>query len=162
MSFKSISIFFNFLIFIFITSPSTASSIKFNGLVLSNFWIKETIGNHKITSGYLTIENKNNFDERLETVTSEISEKTQLHNMIVKNDIMKMENLNNGIVIRAKSKLSLKPGSYHIMFMKLRKPLKITKKYKVILNFKNAGSVTLEMPVHKNRSNNKAKHHDHH
>ena len=162
MSFKSISIFFNFLIFVFMTSPSTASSIKFNGLVLSNFWIKETIGNHKITSGYLTIENKNNFDERLETVTSEISEKTQLHNMIVKNDIMKMENLNNGIVIRAKSKLSLKPGSYHIMFMKLRKPLKITKKYKVILNFKNAGSVTLEMPVHKNRSNNKAKHHDHH
>ena len=162
MSLKSISIFFNFLIFIFITSPSTASSIKFNGLVLSNFWIKETIGNHKITSGYLTIENKNNFDERLETVTSEISEKTQLHNMIVKNDIMKMENLNNGIVIRAKSKLILKPGSYHIMFMKLRKPLKITKKYKVILNFKNAGSVTLEMPVHKNPSNNKAKHHDHH
>ncbi|MFL2828442.1 MAG: copper chaperone PCu(A)C [Candidatus Puniceispirillales bacterium] len=162
MSFKSISIFFNFLFFIFITSPSTASSIKFNGLVLSNFWIKETIGNHKITSGYLTIKNKNNFDERLETVTSEISEKTQLHNMIVKNDIMKMENLNNGIVIRAKSKLSLKPGSDHIMFMKLRKPLKITKKYKVILNFKNAGSVTLEMPVHKNRSNNKAKHHDHH
>jgi len=162
MSFKSISIFFNFLIFIFITSPSTASSIKFNGLVLSNFWIKETIGNHKITSGYLTIENKNNFDERLESVSSEISEKTQLHNIVVKNDIMKMENLNNGIVIRAKSKLSLKPGSYHIMFMKLRKPLKITKKYKVILNFKNAGSVTLEMPVHKNRSNNKAKHHDHH
>ena len=162
MSFKSINIFFNFLIFIFITSPSTASSIKFNGLVLSNFWIKETIGNHKITSGYLTIENKNNFDERLETVTSEISEKTQLHNIIVKNDIMKMENLNNGIVIKAKSKLSLKPGSYHIMFMKLLKPLKITKKYKVILNFKNAGSVTLEMPVHKNRSNNKAKHHDHH
>ena len=73
MSFKSISIFFNFLIFIFITSPSTASSIKFNGLVLSNFWIKETIGNHKITSGYLTIENKNNFDERLESVSSEIS-----------------------------------------------------------------------------------------
>ena len=104
MSFKSISIF---LIFTFITSPSGASSIKFNGLVLSNFWIKETIGNHKITSGYLTIENKNNFDERLETVTSEISEKTQLHNMVVKNDIMKMENLNNGIVIKAKSKIDL-------------------------------------------------------
>jgi copper(I)-binding protein len=115
-----------------------------------------------MTSGYLSIENKNRVDERLLSVTSEIAKKNQLHNMIVKNDIMKMENLNNGIVIRAKSKLSLKPGSYHIMFMKLRKPLKITKKYKVTLNFKNAGSVTLEMPVHKNRSNNKAKHHDHH
>ena len=110
----------------------------------------------------LTIENKNNFDERLETVTSEISEKTQLHNMVVKNDIMKMENLNNGIVIRAKSKLSLKPGSYNIMFMKLLKPLKITKKYKVTLKFKNAGAVILEMPVHQKKSNNNTKHHNHH
>jgi len=100
------------------------------------FWIKETIGNHKITSGYLTIENKNNFDERLESVTSEISEKTQLHNVVVKNDIMKMENLNNGIVIKAKSKIDLKPGNYHIMFMKLNNPLKIMNKYKVTLKFK--------------------------
>ena len=113
-----------------ITSSSFGNSIKFNGLILSNFWIKETIGNHKMTSGYLSIENKNRVDERLLSVTSEIAKKNQLHNMIVKNDIMKMENLNNGIVIRAKSKLSLKPGSYHIMFMKLLKPLKITKNIK--------------------------------
>ena len=162
MSIKSISVFFNFLIFVFITSPSTASSIKFNGLVLSNFWIKETIGNHKITSGYLTIENKNNFDERLESVASEISEKTQLHNMVVKNDIMKMENLNNGIVIKAKSKIDLKPGNYHIMFMKLYKPLKIINKYKVTLKFKNAGAVILEIPVHQKKSNINTKHHNHH
>ena len=162
MRFKSKSFFLNLIICMAITSTSFANSIKFNGLILSNFWIKETIGNHKMTSGYLTIENKNSVDERLLSLTSEIAKKNQLHNMIVKNDIMKMENLNNGIVIRAKSKLSLKPGSYHIMFMKLRKPLKITKKYKVILNFKNAGSVTLEMPVLKNRSNNKTKHHNHH
>ena len=162
MRFKSKSFFLNLIIYMAITSSSFANSIKFNGLILSNFWIKETIGNYKMTSGYLTIENKNSVDERLLSLTSEIAKKHQLHNIIVKNDIMNMENLNNGIVIRAKSKLSLKPGSYHIMFMKLLKPLKITKKYKVILNFKNAGSVTLEMPVHKNRSNNKAKHHDHH
>ena len=129
MRFKSKSFFLNLIIFMAINSSSLANSIQFNGLILSNFWIKETIGNHKMTSGYLSIENKNSVDERLLSLTSEIAKKNQLHNMIVKNDIMKMENLNNGIVIRAKSKLSLKPGSYHIMFMKLRKPLKITKKY---------------------------------
>jgi copper(I)-binding protein len=31
--------------------------------------------------------------------------------MVVKNDIMKMENLNNGIIIKAKSKIDLKPGN---------------------------------------------------
>mgnify|MGYP005754197575 FL=1 len=95
MRFKSKSFFLNLIIYMAITSSSFANSIKFNGLILSNFWIKETIGNHKMTSGYLTIENKNSVDERLLSLTSEIAKKNQLHNMIVKNDIMKMENLNN-------------------------------------------------------------------
>ena len=162
MRFKSKSFFLNLIIYMAITSSSFANSIKFNGLILSNFWIKETIGNHKMTSGYLTIENKNSVDERLLSLTSEIAKKNQLHNIIVKNDIMKMENLNNGIVIKAKSKIDLKPGNYHIMFMKLHNPLKIMNKYKVTLKFKNAGAVILEMPVHKKKSNNNTKHHNHH
>ena len=62
----------------------------------------------------------------------------------------------------AKSKIDLKPGNYHIMFMKLHNPLKIINKYKVTLKFKNAGAVILEMPVHQKKSNNNAKHHNHH
>ena len=48
------------------------------------------------------------------------------------------------------------------MFMKLHNPLKIMNKYKVTLKFKNAGAVILEMPVHQKKSNNNAKHHNHH
>ena len=77
MRLKSLSFFLNLLIFVTCISSSYANSINIKGLLISDFWIKATIGKHKMTSGYLTIENTNNIDERLVSLTSEISKKTQ-------------------------------------------------------------------------------------
>jgi len=46
-----------------------------------------------------------------------------------------------------KSKLDFKPGSLHIMFIDLTKSLKKTKLQKVKFNFKNAGSIVVNMPI---------------
>ena len=162
MCLKSLNFIINFLIFITFTSSSFANSINVNGLLISDFWIKAPIGNHKMTSGYLTIENTNIIDERLVSLTSEISKKTQIHDMVVQNDIMKMKNLEGGVLIKAYSKVSFRPGSYHIMFMKLKKPIIAMNKYQVTLRFKNTGSVIIEMPVLSKKSNNKIKKHHHH
>ena len=162
MSSKLLSLFLNFLICLTFTSSSLASSVNFNGLLISDFWIKATIRNHKMTSGYLTIENTSNIDKRLVSLTSEISKKIELHDMVVKNDIMKMKYLIDGIVIKANSKVSFKPGSYHIMFMKLQKPLIVMNKYEVTLSFENSGSVIIKMPVQNKKSNYKTKKHHHH
>ena len=157
-----LSLFINFSIVITLTSSSFAESINFKGLLISDFWINAPIGNHKMTSGYLTIENTSNIDERLMSLTSEISKKTQLHNMVFKNDIMRMKNLTDGIVIKANSKVSFKSRRFHVMFMKLHKSLTIMNKYKVTLKFENSGYVILNMPVHNKNSNNKTKKQHHH
>ena len=162
MRFKFLNFIINLLIFLTFTSSSFANSINVNGLLISDFWIKAAIGNHKMTSGYLTIENTNNFDEHLVSLTSEISKKTQIHDMVVQNDIMKMKNLEGGVLIKAYSKVSFRPGSYHIMFMKLKKPIIVMNKYQVTLRFKNSGSVIIEMPVVSKKYNNKIKKHHHH
>ena len=159
MRLKLLCFFINFFIFTTFTSSSFADSINFNGLLISDFWIKSSIGNNKMTSGYLTIENTSNFDERLVSLTSEISKKTQLHDMIINNDIMKMKHLIDGIVIKANSKVSFKPGSYHVMFMKLKNPLIVMNKYLVTLKFENSGSVIIKMPVQNKKSKNKTKKH---
>ena len=148
MHLNFLNLFTNFLIFITFSSLSFANSISFNGLLISDYWIKETIGNQKITSGYLTIENTSNIDKRLVSLTSEISKKTQLHDMVIKNNIMKMRNLTEGLVIKANSKVILKSRGYHIMFIKLQKPLKVMNNYKVTLKFKSSGSLVIAMPVH--------------
>ena len=162
MHLKLLSFFINLLIFVTCISSSYANSINVNGLLISDIWIKPTIGNHKMTSGYLTIENTNNIDERLVSLTSEISKKTQLHDMVVRNDIMIMKHLLDGVVIKANSKVIFRPGSYHIMFMKLKKPIIVMNKYQVTLRFKNSGYIMIEMPVLTKKSDNKIKKHHHH
>ena len=55
--------------------------------------------------------------------------------MDVKNDIMIMNKLVKGLIIKAKSETVLKPGGYHLMFLNLNNPVKITNSYKVNLFF---------------------------
>ena len=161
--FRSISkILFIFFLFTK-SSTSFSETVSIRGLVFSDFRINKVIANNKTTSGYLTIENTNKKSERLVYVESNFSEKTELHNMIVKNDIMKMKHMNEGIIIKANSKLNFKPGSYHIMFIKLLKPLQIKNKYEVKFMFQNAGTILLKIPVKAkiNVSKEKKVHHHH-
>ena len=142
----SLNILFLF-IFILSTSQSFSETISFKGLVLSNFWIKNVIANSKTTSGYIKIENKNEKIERLISVESNFSKRTELHYMNIKNDIMIMKHLEDGVLIKAKSKINLKPRSFHIMFIDLTKSFNKTSSQKVKFNFENAGSIIINMPI---------------
>ena len=146
----SIKLLFNFIyviILMTITSISFAETLNFKGLVIEDFWIKSSIGNHKMTSGYLKIKNTNNFDERLTSVVSDFSKKIELHEMAVKNDIMTMKKLDNGLMIRAGTEIHLRPGGYHLMFINLNGQVKVMNSYKVNFIFENSGSVMIDMPV---------------
>ena len=77
--------------FILLSSQSFSETITFKGLVLSDFWIKKVIANNNITAGYIKIENKNEKNERLISVESEFSTRTELHNMYIKKNIMIMK-----------------------------------------------------------------------
>ena len=158
----SLNILFLF-IFILSTSQCFSETISFKGLVLSNFWIKNVIANSKTTSGYIKIENKNENNERLISVESYFSKRTELHDMYIKNDIMIMKHLEEGVLIKSKSQLDFRPGSFHIMFINLTKSSKKTKFQKVKFNFKNAGSIVINMPIMNNgkKINDKKKHHHH-
>lgn len=150
------------IIFITLVSKGFAETLSQNGLNFSNFWIKEVVANNKSTSGYFTIENTNDEDEHLIFMSSNFSEKTELHNMIVENDIMKMKHLSEGVIIKAKTKLILKPGGHHLMFIKLNEGLQLKKKYDVHFRFKSGKTIVLSMPVKNQASNYKEKIHHHH
>ena len=133
--------------FILLSSQSFSETITFKGLVLSDFWIKKVIANNNITAGYIKIENKNENNERLISVESNFSKRTELHYMNIKNDIMIMKHLEDGVLIKSKSKINLKPRSFHIMFIDLTKSFNKTSYQKVKFNFENAGSIIINMPI---------------
>ena len=149
--------------FIVLSSQSFSETITFKGLILSDFWIKKVIANNNITAGYIKIENKNEKNERLISVEANFSKRTELHYMNIKNDIMIMKHLEDGVLIKSKSQINLKPRNFHIMFIDLTKSFNKTSKQKVKFNFENAGSIIINMPIiYKAKiSKDKKKHHHH-
>ena len=149
--------------FIFLSSQSFSETITIKGLVLSDFWIKKVIANNNITAGYIKIENKNEKNERLISVESNFSKRTELHYMNIKNDIMIMKHLEDGVLIKSKSQINLKPRNFHIMFIDLSKSFNKTSNQKVKFNFENAGSIIINMPIINKAKilKDKKKHHHH-
>ena len=148
--------------FILLSSQSFSETITFKGLVLSDFWIKKVIANNNITAGYIKIENKNEKNERLISVESNFSKRTELHYMNIKNDIMIMKHLEDGVLIKSKSKINLKPRSFHIMFIDLTRSFNKTSYQKVKFNFENAGSIIINMPIINKAKISKDKKKNHH
>ena len=148
--------------FILLYSKSFSETITFKGLILSDFWIKKVVANNDITAGYIKIENKNHKNERLISVESNFSKRTELHYMNIKNDIMIMKHLEDGVLIKSKSKINLKPRSFHIMFIDLTKSFNKTSYQKVKFNFENAGSIIINMPIINKAIMSKDKKKNHH
>ncbi|MGN6956006.1 copper chaperone PCu(A)C, partial [Neisseria sp. P0015.S004] len=63
------------------------------------------------------------------------------------NGVMRMREVKGGIPLEEKGVTELKPGSYHVMFMGLKKPLKEGEKVPVTLKFKNAKPQTVQLEV---------------
>ncbi len=57
---------------------------------------------------------------------------------------MKMQELKGGIPIPAHGSVTLKPGSYHIMFWKLKKPITVGETVPVTINFSNGTSLKVD------------------
>ncbi|TIX05878.1 MAG: copper chaperone PCu(A)C, partial [Mesorhizobium sp.] len=70
-----------------------------------------------------------------------------LHEMGVKDGVMTMRPVGGGLEISAGGKVELKPGTYHVMFLGLKRQPKQGEKFPATLTFEKAGSVTVEFEV---------------
>lgn len=94
---------------------------------------------------FLSIENQGPAD-RLLSAQVEIADAAELHTHVHQDGLMKMMQV-DGIDVPARGTLELKPGSYHIMLIGLRQPLREGGHFPVRLEFANAGSIELDVHV---------------
>lgn len=71
----------------------------------------------------MTLDNKTGIFDRLTSASSDVAVKLQIHEMAVENEVMQMRQLADGLPIPAGGSAELKPGSYHVMLIGLKKPL---------------------------------------
>ncbi|WP_244970563.1 copper chaperone PCu(A)C [Novosphingobium aerophilum] len=128
-------------------SAALAHSYQTRTLAIAHPWSRETAPGQSVGGGFMTITNKTVVEDRLVSGTSPVAAEVQLHTMTMDGGVMRMRQVDGGIAVPAKGTLELKPGSYHIMFMGLKRPLRQGERFPVTLQFQRAGRVTVLFAV---------------
>ena len=110
-------------------------------------WSRATPAGASTGAVYLTIANKSHDADRLLGASSNVADKSQIHEMKVVNGIMEMREVSGGLPVPADGSVVLKPGSYHVMLIGLKKPLKAGETIPLTLDFEKAGKVSITVPI---------------
>ncbi len=102
---------------------------------------------------YMTLQNKSDSPDRLAAASSDVAAKVQIHQMAVVNGVMQMRQLVNGLSIPASGSVTLKPGSYHVMLIGLKKQLIAGETIPLTLTFAKAGNISVTVPIQAMGSN---------
>ena len=135
------------LLFSLFSSVAMAESFKLGDIVIDSPYARSTPPMAPVGGGFMTITNNGDKDDTLISGKSTFSKALEIHEMLMQDGIMKMAELQDGLVIPAGESVVLKPGSYHLMFIQLEEQLKPDERRKVSLTFKHAGSLEVEFLV---------------
>lgn len=130
-----------------ILTPAFAHGVKVGDLSIQHPWTRATPEGAKVAGGFLVIKNAGTTADRLIGATADFAGKVEIHEMTMDGDVMKMRPVEGGIEIPPGGEVTLKPGSFHIMFMGLKHGLKQGDEEKGTLVFEKAGSVEVEWAV---------------
>jgi copper(I)-binding protein len=107
---------------------------------------KTTMAEHGNGAIYVTLSNSGSQPDALVSASTDVAQKTELHETTRDGGVMKMRPVKE-IPVPAGGKTELKPGGYHIMLMGLKHDLKPGEKVAVTLKFEHGGEAQVEAPV---------------
>ena len=129
---------------------ANAHEYKVGALEVAHPWSQELPPNAPTVAAYFIIHNSGNSADRLLSVDSPISGEAQLHEHVMKNDLMKMQPVPS-VDIPAGGNVTFAPMAYHVMLVNLKDRSLLTdgKRFPMTLHFEKAGDVTVEVAVQK-------------
>lgn len=132
------------------TTQSSAPATKtyaIGELTITAPWARATPNGAKVAGAYIKITNNDHHPDRLVSASVEVAGTTQIHEMKMEGDVMKMGELPKGVEIAPHGTLSLEPGKLHLMLLDLKAPLKEGDHIKGSLTFEKAGKIDVEFDV---------------
>ncbi|MBY5839413.1 DUF1775 domain-containing protein [Rhizobium leguminosarum] len=122
-------------------------TVKAGDLEISGGFAKAMLPGQPVGGGFFTVKNNGQVDDRLVSVSSPAAGEVQIHEMVTKDNVMRMRQLKDGIAIAAGETVKLEPGNLHLMFQKVKTPFKQGDTVPVTLTFEKAGKVDLVLQV---------------
>ncbi|CAD5252870.1 conserved exported hypothetical protein [Alteromonas sp. 38] len=141
LSFKLLSVFMFAL---------TACSVQATHPVsVSDGFARATFPMAQSAALYFTLRNKSETPVKLTgvNVSNDIASDAQIHTTEMNNDMMRMREVKEGIVIAPSESLSFAPGGYHVMLLGLEKGLVEGNSVSLTLSFDAAPDYTVDLPI---------------
>ena len=124
-----------------------AGDYKVGSLTIADPWVRTTPKGTTTGAGYMKITNTGTTPDRLISGSSDVARKLEVHEMTMDKGVAKMRPIKGGLEIKPGETVELKPGSFHVMFVGLKKPLTTGDHVKAALMFEKAGTVNVEYDV---------------
>lgn len=124
-----------------------AGAVKAGGILVAAPWSRATPGGAKVAGGFLRLTNTGATPDRLVGGTFARAGGVELHEMAVRDGVMTMRPLADGLAIAPGQSVELAPGGYHLMFTDLKAPLKEGESVSGTLVFETAGEVKVTFAV---------------
>ena len=143
-------------------APSTAHEFKAGDMRIDHPWARPSIGNLPNGAAYMTLKNAGDSDDVLESVSSPVADKTEVHTHIRDGNVMRMRQVEDGVSVPANGEAKFAPGGLHVMFLGLNRKLEEGDTFPMTLKFRKAGDVEVEVKVEKPGANTEGGHKHHH
>ena len=129
---------------------ANAHEYKAGALEIARPWSQELPPNAPTVAAYFVIHNTGTTADRLLSVDSPIAGIAQLHEHVMQNDLMKMQQV-PAVEIPAGGNVTFAPMAYHVMLLELkdRSLLGDGKRFPLTMHFEKAGNVTVDVTVQK-------------
>jgi periplasmic copper chaperone A len=130
-----------------LSSPALAQQYAVGDISVEKAWARATPKGAAVGAGYLVIHNKGAVADKLLGGASDVASDVQVHEMKMKDGVMTMRQLSEGLAVPANGSVTLAPSGDHLMFQGLKQPLVKGQTVKATLNFEHAGSLPIELKV---------------
>ena len=105
-------------------------------------WVKTAASG--MTAAFVTLENSSSNADVLVSASTSVAGMVQLHEMVMQDGQMVMQEKKDGIAVPAKGDAVLEPGGNHIMLMDLKSPITAGEKVAITLTFKSGATLQIE------------------
>lgn len=127
---------------------ATSLSALADDITITEPWVREGPPTARVLGGFMTISNGSDKDDALVSASSPDFERIEMHKTEMVDGMGKMIPQER-IVVPAGGQVILKPGSYHLMLMMARRPLKAGDTVKLEATFSSGRQMNIDMPVKK-------------
>ncbi len=147
---------------VLLTALLAPSAWAHSDIQVTDLVLREMLPGVKSTAGYFTLTNNSDKAVALQSVTGKMSTRIEIHEHLMEDGMMEMQQVTDDIIIKSNEQLTFSPGGYHLMMFKPNKKIKKGEAFKLVLNFKTHKPVTVEGKVVSVLEQQQKKQHKHH